>query len=55
MPLVGINHRQPILHMSKRMVHFYYTDERINKFEMGFMINSSIKCNRVFRESFENA
>ena len=30
LPLVGVNYIQPILHMSKRMVHCYYTDETIN-------------------------
>ena len=38
-PLVGLNHRQPILHMSKIMAHFYYTDESINQFPIGYMIN----------------
>ena len=32
MTLVGVNHRQPILHMSKIMVHYYSTDETINQF-----------------------
>ena len=29
-PLLGVNHRQPILHISKRLVHYYSTDETIN-------------------------
>ena len=29
---VGVNHCQPILHMSKIMVQIYSTDERVNKF-----------------------
>ena len=32
-------HRQPILHMSKIMVHCYYKDETINQFSIGYMIN----------------
>ena len=35
MPLVGVNHRQPILNMSKRMVYCYSTDESINMFAIG--------------------
>ena len=31
MPLVGVNHRQPILHMYKRMVHCYSTDQTIHQ------------------------
>ena len=34
MPLVGVNHSQPILHMYKIMVHCYSTDENINQFEL---------------------
>ena len=42
MPLVGVNCRQPILHMSKIMVHCYTTDETINHFAIGYMINPSL-------------
>ena len=37
-PLVGVNQLQPILHMSKRMVHCYYKYESINQFAIGYMI-----------------
>ena len=49
MPLVGVNQRQPILYMSKRMVHCYYTDEIINQFAIGYMISPSLNGNKVFR------
>ena len=39
MPLVGVNHCPPILHMSKIMVHIYSIDDRINQFEFFYMIN----------------
>ena len=39
MPLVGVNHCQPILHMPKRMVNCYTMDETINQFAIGHMIN----------------
>ena len=53
MLLVGVNNCQPILHMSKRMVHCYSKDEIINKCAIGYMINSSLNCNKVFREQVE--
>ena len=49
MPLVGVNNCQPILHMSKIMVHCYSTDETINQFVIGYIINPSLNCNKVFR------
>ena len=48
MTLVGVNHNEPILNMSKRMVHFYTTDETINQFTIGYMINPSLKSNNIF-------
>ena len=50
MPLVGVNNCQPILHMSKRMIHCYSTDESINQFAIGYMINPSLNCKQLFRE-----
>ena len=55
MALVGLNHRRPILHMSKIMVHCYSTDESINQFSISYMINPSLNCSKVFRKQFENA
>ena len=53
MTLVGVNHRQPILHISKRMVHCYSTDESINQFAIGYTINPSLNCDKLFREKIE--
>ena len=39
--------------MSKIMVHCYSTDESINQFAIGYMINPSPNCNKVFREQVE--
>ena len=50
MTLVGVNYYQPILHMSKIMVHLYSTYERINPFTIGYMINPSLHINKVFWE-----
>ena len=43
MPLVEVNHCQPILHMSKRMVHCYTRYETINQFAIGYMIAPSLQ------------
>ena len=40
--------------MSKRMVHLYTTDERINRFAIGCMINPSLHVNKVFMEQVAN-
>ena len=36
------------------MVRCYSADESINKFSIGYMINHSLNCNKVFREQVEN-
>ena len=48
--LVGVNHRQPILHISKIMVHTYSIDDIINKFAIGYMTKPSLQFNKVSRE-----
>ena len=53
MPLVGVDYHQPILHMSIWMVICYSTDESINPFAIGYMINPSLNCNKVFRVQVE--
>ena len=35
------------------MVHCYYTDGSINPFEIGYIINPEVNCNKVFREKVE--
>ena len=39
--------------MSKIMVYCYTTDKTINQFEIGYMINPSLNCNKVFKEQVE--
>ena len=53
MQLVGVNYRQNILHMSRIMVHCYYTDETINQYAIGSVIKPSLNCNKVFRVQVE--
>ena len=55
MTIVCVNHRLPILHMYKIMVHCHTTDETINHFEIGYMVNTSLKFNNAFKTKVENA
>ena len=54
LPLLGVNHCQPIFHMFKILVYLYTTDECINQFPIGYMINPTLHVNMVFREQVEN-
>ena len=54
MPIVGVNHSLPILHLSKIMLHCYTTGKTINEFEIGYMINPSLNFNNAFRTQVEN-
>ena len=53
LPLFGANYCQPLIHMSKRLVYLYETWKKINQFAGGYMINTSIRVNKVFREQVE--
>ena len=35
------------------MLHYYYTNETINQFEISYMINPSLNYNKVFRVKVE--
>ena len=52
-PLIGVNNRQHILHMYKRMVQCYSAYESINQYSIGYMINTSLNSIIVFREQVE--
>ena len=52
-PLLGLYHRQPLLHMSKIFVYINTTYERINPFSIGYMINPTLQVNKVFRDKVE--
>ena len=54
MPIVGVNHRLPILHMSKIMVHIYTEDKTVHQFAIGYMINPSLHFNKMFTTQVEN-
>ena len=50
MPIVGVIHRLPMLHLSKRVVHIYTTENTIHKFVIGY---SYLHINRIFREQVQ--
>ena len=52
-PILGVNHSLPILHMSKIMVHIYSTEKTIHQFAIGYMINPSLHINNTFRTLVE--
>ena len=41
--------------MPKRFVYINTTEERINQFEIGCMINPTLHVNNVFKDQVENA
>ena len=53
MPIVGVNHSLPILHLSKRMVHIYGTEKTIHQFAIGYIISPSLHINSIFREKVQ--
>ena len=46
LPLLGDNHRLPLLYMDKPFIWLEETGERINEFEVGYMINPSLYVNK---------
>ena len=53
MPIVGDNNCLPILNLSKIMVHIYITGKTIHQFEIGYMINTSLQFNKIFKTQVE--
>ena len=53
LPLLGDNHRLPLLHMAKRFIWLEETGELINEFEIRYMINPSLNGNKDFRYQVE--
>ena len=49
LPLIGLNHSQPIINIPKRMVYLYTTYEKINKLAIGYIINPSLQVDNMFR------
>ena len=54
MPILGVNHHLPILHITKRMVPIYTTCKTIYQFLIGYMINPSLQFNKILKIQVEN-
>ena len=52
--LLGANNRLPLLHRAKLFIWIEETGERINEFDIGYMINPDLNVNKAFREQVEN-
>ena len=48
--LLGNNFRRPLLHMSKSYIWLEETNQRINEFSIGYMMNPSFHKNKAFKE-----
>ena len=48
-PLLGANHRLPLLHMDKISIWIEENMERINQFDIGYMINIALHVNKSFK------
>ena len=49
LPLLGANHRLPLLHKDKSFIWLEETEEHINEFEIGYTINPNFHVNKAFK------
>ena len=54
-PLLGVNHRITLLHMSNILVYIYNIEERINEFAISYMVNTTLHVNKSFKEKVVNS
>ena len=48
--MLGANCRMPLLYMSKSYIWLEETNQRINEFSIGYMMNSTLYRNRAFKD-----
>ena len=48
--LLGTNHRMPLSHMAKIYILLEETNQRINEFSIGYMMNPNFHTNKAFKE-----
>ena len=53
LPVVGANHRLPLLNMAKTFICLNETKKRINEFAVVYMINPGFNVNKFFRDQVE--
>ena len=47
--LLGVNHHRPLLDMYKTFIYIISIEKRMNQFEIGYMVNSTLHVNMVFK------
>ena len=53
LPLLGDNHRLPLLHTAKHFIWIEEKNQCINEFEIGCMLNPILRVNKSFRDQVE--
>ena len=48
--MLGTNHLLPLSHMAKNYICLEATNQRINEFSIGYMMNPNWNTNKYFRE-----
>ena len=48
--MLGANCRMPLLHMSKSYIWLEETNQRINEFSIGYMMNPTLYSNKAFKD-----
>ena len=51
--LLGNNHRLPLSHMSKNYIWLEETNQRINEFSIGYIMNPNLIINKAFKQQVE--
>ena len=48
--MLGTNHHLPLSHMAKSYIWLEEKNQRINEFSIGYMMNTNLIMNKVFKE-----
>ena len=48
--MLGTNHRLPLSHMSQSCIWLEETNQHINEFSIGYMMNPNLSINKYFKE-----
>ena len=52
-PLLGVNHCLPLFHISMKFVYIHNIEENINEFSIGYMVKTTFRVNKTFKEQVE--
>ena len=53
LPLLGVNHCLPILYMSQNNMYMNSIGKRMNQFAIEYIVNPTLKINKVFSDQVE--